>query len=202
MWIATHSGAWFPTLIEIESPGKRIFNKDGSTTAAFTRARNQLERWRAWFNNPINVQQFIQFYGIPDRLRLRMRRLHMILIYGRRSEFKGNPKLTYQRGSLLIGADEELMSYDRLKPDTSMSDAITVKAVGQGKFQALRVLSVFSTGPQQAERLLHIDGVSKAIDRNQEIQQDRRDFIKRRIDYWREWASASNTAGFYTGHRE
>ena len=39
----------------------------------------------------------------------------MILIYGRRSEFEGKPKLELQRGSLLPGQDEELMSFDRLE---------------------------------------------------------------------------------------
>ncbi len=42
MWVATHSEAWYPTLIEIERPGKKIFNKDGTPTSDFTKARNQL----------------------------------------------------------------------------------------------------------------------------------------------------------------
>ena len=45
MWIATDSGTWYPTLIEIESPGKRLFTKRGVPTAAFTQARTQLAQW-------------------------------------------------------------------------------------------------------------------------------------------------------------
>ena len=65
MWIATHSGAWYPTLVEIERPGKRIFNKDYNPSAHFTKARNQLAQWRAWFNDPGNVQQFRQILWNP-----------------------------------------------------------------------------------------------------------------------------------------
>ena len=202
MWIATHSGAWFPTLIEIERPGKRIFNRDGSTSADFTKARNQLEHWRSWFNDPINVQQFVDLYGIPDLMRRRMRRLHMILIYGRRSEFERNPKLVSRRGSLLLGQDEELMSFDRLRADTSMSDAITVKAIGKGKFQALWLPAVFTIGPMLADRLLKIEGLPDAIDRNPEIDEDRKSFLKRRTGYWKEWASTPGIKGYDSGHRE
>ena len=202
MWIATHSGAWFPTLIEIEMPGKRIFNRDGSTSSAFTKARNQLENWRTWFNDSANVQLFLDFYGIPAMMRRRMRRLHMILIYGRRSEFEGKPKLTARRGSLCSASDEELMSFDRLAPDITMRDAITVRAVGQGRFKAVWIPPVFTTGPALADRLLHIDGVREAIDRNPEIEEARKIFIKRRIGFWTEWASSPGLKAYQTGHRE
>ena len=201
MWIATHSGAWFPTLIEIEKPGKRIFNRDGSTTADFTKARNQLENWRIWFNDPINVQQFIDLYGVTETMRRRMMRLHMILIYGRRSEFEGDPLLASRRSALLPGQDEELMSYDRLKVDTSMRPAITVKAIGHGKYRAFCVPSVFEMGPMLANRLLYIEGIPEAVDRNPEIEEDRKEFIKGRIGYWKEWAS-SGSGVLSSGDRE
>ena len=137
MWVATHSGAWFPTLVEIEKPGKLIFNRDGTPSADFNRARNQLNQWRSWFNEPVNIEQFIRTYGIPGIMLNRARRLHMILIYGRRCEFAGKPKLALQRDTLLPGHDEELMSFDRLTVDTSMRDAITVKSIGHGRYQAI-----------------------------------------------------------------
>ena len=201
LWIATHSGAWFPTLIEIERPGKRIFNRDGSTSSDFTRARNQLENWRYWFNDPVNVQQFIEFYGISEAMRRRMMRLHMILIYGRRSEFEGDPLLTSRRSSLLPGHDEELMSYDRLKVDTSMGLAITVKAIGHGRYQAFWVPSIFEMGPMLADRLLHVEGILEAVDRNPEIEEDRKNFIRDRIGYWKEWASSGSRV-YRVGDRE
>lgn len=88
MWIAVDSGTWYPTLIEIESPDKKLFTRDGQQTAKFSQAKNQLDRWHSWFCNPTNVQQFIELYGIPSSwCNLLNRQLHMILIYGRRAEF-------------------------------------------------------------------------------------------------------------------
>jgi hypothetical protein len=49
MWLAANSDTWFPMLIEIESPSKRIFRRDGVPCSAFTQARNQLDQWLAWF---------------------------------------------------------------------------------------------------------------------------------------------------------
>ena len=46
MWIATHSGTWYPTLIEIESPTKKLFTSGGLPTAEFTAASTQLAQWR------------------------------------------------------------------------------------------------------------------------------------------------------------
>ena len=62
MWIATHSGAWYPTLIEIEKPSRKIFNQNGTPTADFTRARNQLSQWRSWFDDASNQLQFMDYF--------------------------------------------------------------------------------------------------------------------------------------------
>ena len=202
MWIATHSGAWFPTLIEIEKPGKKIFTRKGTPSAQFTQARNQLNQWRSWFKDPTNVQQFMTLYGIPEGLRGRTMTLHMILIYGRRSEFEEQSRLSRERGTLLPGPDEELMSFDRLQVDPSMSDAITVRAVGHGKYQAKRVLPVLGTGPALANRFLWIDGMEEAIDGNTDITEDRKMFLKRRIPYWKQWASSPGGNRHKTGDRE
>ena len=192
MWITSHSGAWFPTLIEIEKPDRKIFTKKGDPYASFTHARQQLADWRSWFNNPTNVLQFLEIYGIPDLIRRRTMYLRMILIYGRRAEFEEDPKLTGKISSLLPCSDEGLMSFDRLCADRSrpMKDAITVKSTGSGKYQAVWVPPVFETGPVWAERFIHIEGIPEAIDQNGEIDKDRREFLKERITYWKKWASS------------
>ncbi len=203
VWIATHSDTFFPTLIEIERPGKRIFNKDGTPSADFTRARNQLNQWRTWFESPENVLLFLDLYGIPDYWRRhRSMRLHMILIYGRRSEFEGFANLTRQRGTLLSGEDEELMSFDRLEADTSMRDAITVKADGHGKYRAVWIPPLFRTGTVMADMLLNIEGIPEAIDQNPAISDDRKSFLRHRIAYWREWKSAPSSKMFVPQHWE
>ena len=195
MWLSTHSDSWFPTLIEIEKPSKRMFNKNEDTSANFNHARDQLNQWRSWFSEPENVQNFTTMYGIPDHFRNRAMKLSMILIYGRSSEFEGTPSLTKKRAGL-TQQDETLMSFDRLKSidypnNAPVSDAITVKAKGQGQYQALWIPSVFTTGPNLAERLLKIDSISEAINKNPEISEERKNFLKRRIPYWQEWAAAT-----------
>lgn len=194
MWVSTHSDSWFPTLIEIEKPSKRIFTKKGDTSADFNHARDQLNQWRSWFSEPENIQVFITMYGIPDRFRGRTMKVSLILIYGRSSEFEDNPTLTKKRSGL-AQQDEIIMSFDRLKDtdpsDALVSEAITVKAKGQGEYQALWIPSVFTNGPNLAERLLKIDAISEAIDKNPEISEERKIFLKRRIPYWKEWAASS-----------
>ena len=191
MWIATHSGAWFPTLIEIEKPGKKIFTKAGRPTSQFTEARNQLAQWRSWFNNPTNARHFTDSYGIPDYMQRRAMHLHMILIYGRRAEFEEDPTLTKLRDSQLNGHDEELISFDRLHADASMADAITIRAISPRKYRAVWVPPTFATGPDLAERFLHVEGIAEAIDQNPEISKERKQFLKRRIPYWKDWAPTS-----------
>ena len=192
MWIATHSGAWFPTLIEIEKPNKKIYKRDGSPTAHFTKARNQLNQWRTWFNDDANVALFKRMYGIPEVMHRRTMQLHMILIYGRRSEFDEHPELVGERGTLLSG-DEELMSFDRLLDprhiDTSMKHAVTVKRMGDGRYRAKYVPPIFDLGPTLAERLLVIDGFEDAIEKNPDISNERKRLLQKAIPYWKNQAS-------------
>lgn len=189
MWIATHSGTWYPTLVEIESPRKRLFTNDGRPTAEFTQARTQLAHWRAWFQNPTNVHQFLELYAVPDTWRQHKSwKLHTILVYGRRLEFEGSPELSRLRGSLISADDEELMSFDRLAPDPKLDGVITVRARGEGRFEAIWIPETFGTSAFIADALCRIDGISEALDRNDRISEARRAFLNGRVDYWRTWA--------------
>ena len=205
MWIATHSGVWFPTLIEIEKPSRRIYNRDGTPSSHFSQARNQLNQWRSWFTSDANVAQFKEMYGIPEFMLRRRMVLHMILIYGRRSELSDRPELARQRSSLLSDG-EELMSFDRLLGpryiDTTMKDAVTVRATGDGRYRAKYVPHVFGLGPTLAERLLVIDGVEEAIEEHPDISKERKMFLQRRIPYWKEWASSRPRGIFRPADRE
>ena len=199
MWIATHSGTWYPTLIEIESPRKRLFTTDGHPTAEFTEARTQLAQWRVWFQNPTNVHQFLELYAIPDTWRRdRGWKLHTILIYGRRAEFDGSPELSRLRGSLMAD-DEDLISFDRLAPDPKLDGVITVRARGDGRFEAIWVPETFGTSASIADNLWRIDGISEALDRNDRIPVARRAFLKDRVEYWRAWAQSSGPKRYQLG---
>lgn len=193
MWISTHSMAWYPTLIEIEAPHKRYFTKKGLPTADFSQARFQLAQWRTWFKDSGNVQQFKSRYRIPDHVRSRTMQLHMILVYGRRAEFEDRYDLTSQIAELLPGHDEELMSFDRLKADPTVRDAITVRSVAPADYEALWIPEIFETRAELASRLLHIKGIPETIDRNPKFGHSRSEFLKRRIAYWKNWAKSGSS---------
>ena len=197
MWIATHSGGWFPTLIEIEDPKKKIFNRNQVPSQKFTQAHNQLNQWRAWFSRAGSQDVFMDHFGVNDHMRARAMQLHMILIYGRRDEVQDQPELVRQRGSLASASDEELMSFDRLAPAHGMKDAITVRARGSGRYEAVWVPPVFELGPDLANRLLFLDRLPEAIDRNPDISNERKAFLKDRIPYWQGWA---RNPGVYNPH--
>lgn len=203
MWIATHSGAWYPTLVEIERPGKLLYTQSGTPSAGFSQARHQLAEWRTWFNDPANQSVFAEAYGIPDYMRNeRQMELHMILVYGRRSELQGTPHLAKQRHSLMSHADEALVSYDRLEPDRELSHAITAHAQGHGRYRVLHVPPVFRLGPNLADRLSVLDGLEDAVRRNASIPGLRRKFIVSRIPYWRDWSQRPDRGTVDTGDCE
>ena len=202
MWIPAHSGAWFPTLIEIEQPNKRVFTKRGHPTSEFTQARHQLAQWHSWFANPNNVQQFMDYYGISNSLRHRAMVLRTILIFGRRSEFEDDPKLVSLRDSLLPGEYDELMSFDRLSADESVLDAITARGTGSGKYEAVWVQPTFETGPHWGQRLAQLEEIHHAIGQNDEIGKERREFLKRRVGYWKKWYASPGLHPYKSGDTE
>lgn len=190
MWIAQHSMGWFPTLIEIEDPNKKLFKNNGVPTSEFTQARNQLEKWKTWFSNPSNVQMFLEMYHIPAYMKDTMQmQLHMILVYGRREEFSNKPHLSKDRMSL-TSSYLELMSFDRLSYDKELSDAITVKLNRYGQYEAVAVPSTFKLGPAFSDRLPVIQGITEAIQANSEFSVERKDFLLERIPYWIQWETA------------
>lgn len=198
MWIAFHSKAWFPTLIEIERPDKKIFRSDGVPRAEFTQASNQLAQWRTWFSHSENVLTFIREYGIPEDIaRRRSMKLSMILIYGRRTEFESDSVKSNQRSSLMTGSDEELISFDRLRVDKDLGDAITIQCSGSGEYRAVAVPPTFSLGPTFADRLAQIRGLGSAL-RQSSIADERVEFLLRRVDYWRDWV-ANGATGIIRG---
>lgn len=190
MWLKANSDTWFPVLVEIEAPVKRIFRKDGDGVLAdFTHARNQLNQWRTWFREPHNQEKFQQEYGVPlEWVERKTMRLQLILVYGRRREFEGTRTLGKQRGSLLTGADEDLMSFDRLFPDPRLANALTVRPNGPGRYSAIHVPPTLRSGPVAAERLLIVEGLDRAIDASGKMSLERRQFLKRRLAHWRSWA--------------
>lgn len=196
MWLTANSDTWFPVLIEIEKPSKRLFRKDAVPSAEFTQARNQLDQWRAWFSEPENQIKFRTDYGVPQTwIAGKAMRLRVIMIYGRRSEFEQDGRLSKHRSSLLTGGDAQLMSFDRIFPDPLLRDALTVRAIGPGRYRALSTPPTLTLGPASVERLLVIEGLKSAIDSSDGWQDERRRFVKDRLPYWREWAKNKGVGG-------
>jgi Domain of unknown function (DUF4263) len=201
MWLSKHSGAFYPAMIEIERPDKLIFTPGkGIPSADFNQARHQLVQWRVWLDEPANSIAFMDHYGVGSRVRLfcEMGR-HFILVYGRRSEFARKPALSRTRGSLLTG-DEELMSFDRLAPESDMRFAVTVTAAGSGQFKVIAVPETFALSPANARFLPNYIGLADAIEQNPNISRHRCAFLRERIDYWVNWVAAGEegiTGGDY-----
>jgi Domain of unknown function (DUF4263) len=193
MWIAYSSVAIYPTLIELERPGKRLFTKERVPYADFAQARHQLAQWRGWFSKPENVQKFIAEYGVawaPARGELKPQ---FILVYGRRAEFQDDAEMTHERAYLLDDTAESLVSYDRIGPDRMLDNAITVKPIGNNKFRAIAVPPTFTLGPLDADRLPMIDNLDGVLAATDSISPERRAFLRKRLPYWQAWAQ--NGAG-------
>lgn len=202
MWIAVHSLAWYPTLIEIEKPSKKIFRKDNVPTSQFSQALNQIAQWRTWFSDPSNQALFAREYGVSNWALASSMQMkpHFILVYGRRNEFIDDPERKKHRASLIPASDIGLMSFDRLKPDKELEEAITVRAIGNGKYRLVSVPPNFTLTPSMADRLLHISDFDKVINSNSKISTKRKPFLLERITYWRGWASSKDKgviAGYY-----
>lgn len=188
MWIAYTSVAIYPTLIELERPGKRLFTSERVPYADFTQARHQLAQWRGWFSRPENVQKFIAEYGAawaPARGELKPR---FILVYGRRAEFQDDAELMRERAYLLDDTAESLVSYDRIGPDHTLDNAITVKPLGNDRFGAIAVPPTFTLGPLDADRLPMIDNLDGVLAAADSIPPERRAFLRNRLPYWQAWA--------------
>lgn len=184
MWIGSDSLSVYPILVEIEAPSKRWFRKDGVSTADLTQALSQLRDWRAWFSEPINQLSFVKYYDVPAHGRPLKPRY--ILVYGRRSEFIGDDRAAPRR-SALQAMDEILMTYDRMSPDHSTSDVLTVRRNAIG-YVASHVPPTLTVGPHTAHHHAKISGKSEALAASEYITDERKRFLSRRFEYWDGWS--------------
>ncbi|HEV8326389.1 MAG TPA: Shedu immune nuclease family protein [Nitrospiraceae bacterium] len=199
MWIASDSRTIYPIMIEIETPTKRWFTREGVPHSEFTQAHTQLASWKTWFDSPTNKQVFIEYYHIPLDLR-DTRRIHplYVLIYGRRREFEDTPALNLMRGNLQR-QDETLMTYDRLTPDANAQNLMCVKLIEDHagrRYRAMTVPPTLTLGPLGAGYRAVISDKEEAATRKILIGPERREFLVRRFPYWDAWARSNS--GRYT----
>jgi hypothetical protein len=196
---------FYAALVEIEKPGKKLFRKDGVPSGEFTQARDQLAEWRAWFDVDVNQLKFRSDFGIPDEvMRGRAFELHLILVYGRRNETKGNASRAQKRRYLLNGQNESLVSYDRLTPDRCLKDSLTVSLNDSGSYRVKYVPPTFCMSPQEADDYPKFVDLDKAIKAQPDWKADRKKFLERRLQYWMKWAITPQPGlrGFQPGYRE
>jgi hypothetical protein len=105
------------TCIEIESPRKCLFRKDGKFHRDYIDAKQQIVDWLFWARH--NIRLALDEWG-PLFKRFRLKdydiRFRGILVFGRRSHFEGDPK-KQQRWSAESASSHEwliTMTYDRV----------------------------------------------------------------------------------------
>lgn len=184
MWIARHSGAVIPVLIEIESPSKKwIAGTDPPRASAeLTQALAQLREWREWMSRPTNQQTFLDTYRIPEEWRARRLEPIYMLIYGRADE---NREVI---GKLRTDDRDHLLAYDHLEPRPNQDDYITVRNDGAGGYTALHMPACARLSPTYDDWWRMIAGRRDMVHRNDWISDDGQAYLLDRIDDWDRWA--------------
>lgn len=189
VWLAKNSLYFTPVLIEIENPSKKTFTSSHNQTADFSQALGQIAEWKAILSKPENILQFYQNFAIPNEIRIKTFAPQYLLIYGRRAEFENNQILLNKRAQLTPD-DVGLISFDRLRPDPNAAN-FTCVALANGKYTVKTIPPTFTYSPGTAYNLSIISEFDKAIPSIKGISDERRNFLKERYRYWKNFNSQS-----------
>lgn len=116
-YVSCNSQSLCVTGVEIESPRKVLFRKDGSFHRDYVDARQQITDWLFWAHH--NVREALDKWH-PLFRRIRLREYHIqfrgVLVFGRRTEFEDNRKRheRWAAESKALQSDLCAMTYDRL----------------------------------------------------------------------------------------
>src|SRR5438477_1165681 len=185
MWLTKNSEDIIPVLIELEAPGKVWFNSRGQRSAKLTQAQDQLAEWRQQLENPGNRQLLGEMYDFPRSWTFDYNLVpRLLLIYGRREEFRLRPWLNQKRRAIRDPATEA-MTFDRIKPLAGSRDAFSVRIENRSP-TVIAVPPTFRLGPTMAETSAALEGWERAIGSNDLISRERKAFLLSRLAYWRE----------------
>ncbi|EIK0750392.1 DUF4263 domain-containing protein [Escherichia coli] len=118
VYLSKSSDNWNVVLVEIEKPSSKYF-KNNSTTfhADFNLALQQMNTWRAWFDDESNRNHFknniLQGFIEPAHMGRNPFNFKYVLVHGRRSEYENNT----QKTALIRGqqrSDFSIISFDSL----------------------------------------------------------------------------------------
>lgn len=182
MWISIDSGTIRPIIIEIETPNKKWGTKDGNFRSNFIKAWGQLAQWRSWFGTDGNISNFKKYYKLPNEIYDKPVKPFYVLIYGRKSELEKNEEVNLKRINQKR-EDEELMTFDRLKPQKDCSELMCVKLKKEG-FKAVSVPPTFKIKPDMNEYLTLISGKENAVRKNRFLSDERKEFLIQRFQHW------------------
>jgi hypothetical protein len=117
-YLSKSSADWHCIMVEIEKPQSKYFKeKTNDFHQDFQKGLMQINRWRAWFENPSNLEGFVNgtiaSVRVPPIMTRNPCSIKYVLVHGRRSEFEGN-----EIRKALIRAQERndfhILSYDSL----------------------------------------------------------------------------------------
>ena len=206
MWVTRSSGLVTPILVEIEKPSKRWFTKAGHPTAEFTAAHNQLNDWRNWFSRDGNAAGFRRRYLFSNDHSNRPLEPQYLLIYGRQSEFEHggshrNPDQLRSKRDGLRGGHEHFMTFDSLRPryDHGSSITVTMTAEGVRPFAFSPVFGTSASNTGEAAELL--GDPADALGRSELITPERKVYLAKRWDHWRNVRRAQREESRTTGYQ-
>jgi hypothetical protein len=182
LWISMDSCTISPIFIEIEKPSKNWFTGGGQPTHEFTQAQTQLLNWKTWFQNPVHMKLFIEYYEIPTSLTsMRAIEPYYVLIYGSMEELSSHPNLNKMRKDLQR-ENEIYMTFGRPKPNQKSHSVITCRKTDKG-YEAIKIPPTFKLGPTFAKQLARIRDKKSAIESSY-LNDERKKFLIKRIEYW------------------
>lgn len=118
-FVTRHSMALQFTFVELETPSKRIFNKNGTLSQNFRQAQQQVADWVRWSTEHMNalvdmLAPMFATYNVAEDVK----DVRAYLVYGRRDEIEGNRRRKERWQSIGLSTDKRIivMTYDRLRP--------------------------------------------------------------------------------------
>lgn len=200
-WIATDSVWLYAVLVELETPDKRWFIRDGKRKGELHRdlvhAKSQLDHWKAWFAQPENRTAFLKQYQVPDPLVHRDFVQQYVLVHGSPEEFTGRRDLQRLRARQ-DSEDTKVMTFSRLTPQRDAMSFACVRATDQG-YLAVAVPPTFDVDVHHAE----VRGLKQLIAASKEITAARKAWLLERLEEVRSAArgerpglAAARSAGY------
>lgn len=190
MWVTKSSGLVTPILIEIEKPSKPWFNKNGSPTAKFSQAKDQLDEWRSWFAQDSNPSIFRQKYMFEDLHLNRPLKPQFVLIYGRDVEFTwagghSNPDGLRHKRESKRNSDETFMSFDSVIPRYDHRNSITVSMTANGPVP-FAFSPVYQTNSMTGIDARILGDPAAALERSVMMTPERKAYLSTRWKYWQQ----------------